>query len=184
MTGNTASFSSGLVRGEWVTASERGAVILLFVAGLLASRCIIEIGHRAGWRCIVSIPLLLECVLLASAIWLPPFWGLAAIATAMGLQTATLTKAGALTVYTCFITGALTKFAKSLAKWIFESHRESLREAILLAFVWCAYAIGAISGTFAEASLSTRALGFPIALLAGIILLDRVQPISVHEEFE
>ena len=89
-------------------------------------RTVIEIGARTRVRSIASITLLLEAGLITAVVpvfghssELPVLGLLAMLAAAMGLQTATLTKVGALNVHTTFVTGILDKLAQLLSQLLF-----------------------------------------------------------------
>lgn len=87
------------------------------------------------------------------------------LAAAMGLQTATLTRVGPLTVNTTFVTGMLNKLAQLLARVLFHSYdlhrrsaasrdgqlrrdrRRELRQVGFIFAVWILYLTGAVCGT-------------------------------------
>jgi uncharacterized membrane protein YoaK (UPF0700 family) len=123
----------------------------------------------------------------------------AMLAFAMGVQTGTLTHLGPLTVYTTFVTGTLTKFSESLARtifWIYDTLKDgqplfqvlgglcrqtdALASVFLLA-TWICYVIGAALGTATKARWELRALYFPVAALACLVLLDVLRPIAAIE---
>ena len=189
--------------------------IVSFVLGLILTRIAIEAAARAGVKRIASATLAVEALLiLCFAIAHPEMhaghitgqnslWYFALIATlafAMGVQTATLTHLGPLTVYTTFVTGCLTKFAESFTRtlfWIHDSVRrgtslsdtlarisgqEDAAATFLLVGVWSCYVVGAALGTLFKHQWELKALYFPVGCLAVLILLDRLQPISAKEE--
>jgi len=90
---------------------------------------------------------------------------LSLFAGAMGIQTATLTRIGPLTVHTTFVTGMLNKLAQMVTRWIFLHHdihhgvnaqghlRETLSQvrwqSALMIGIWLCYLSGAVCGTWA-----------------------------------
>jgi uncharacterized membrane protein YoaK (UPF0700 family) len=130
----------------------------------------------------------------------PVYFALVAmLAFAMGAQTVTLTRIGPLTIYTTFVTGTLTKFAESFAEaifWIYDQLRQSLlfevarlatrqqdvRRAALLAAAWICYLAGAAFGTLLKYRWELRAMYFPAALLALLVLIDQCRPIATGED--
>ena len=123
----------------------------------------------------------------------------AMLSFAMGVQTATLTNFGALNIYTTFVTGTLTKMTESVTRalfWAWDVLRQSgighivrdaaeqkdVREGMMLALVWLAYVAGAALGAVAKARWELRALYFPVALLAILVILDRFLALDVEEE--
>jgi uncharacterized membrane protein YoaK (UPF0700 family) len=138
MTGTTVHFGNKLAIRDWSDAVRPGVTIFSFVVGSIVGRSIIEVGARARRRTIATITLLIEAGLLLTLVWIRPgfpssrdlqgmaLWMtcllLALLAAAMGLQTATLTRIGPLTVHTTFVTGMLNKLAQTLSQSIFWVH--------------------------------------------------------------
>jgi uncharacterized membrane protein YoaK (UPF0700 family) len=125
----------------------------------------------------------------------------ALLAFAMGVQTATLTHVGALTVYTTFVTGTLTKFSESLTRALFWGYdqaaqyggrmsdvvrlapkQKDIREATFLAGTWISYLAGAAMGTFSKRRWELRSLYIPVTVLIVFIVTDQLRPIGVQEE--
>ena len=122
----------------------------------------------------------------------------ALLAFAMGVQTATLTHIGPLTVYTTFVTGTLTKFAESFAHilcWSYDHFRlsrkvsdtvrlipkqQEARNAAFLASVWFCYLAGAAIGILTKRRWELRALYLPVAALIVFIAIDRFRPIATE----
>lgn len=217
MSGNSLAIGIGIVRGHVDHALHRGFAIPVFVVGLLVSRLVIHLAMRRGWRHAAAVTfglggLLLGAFALAAEGHLAPGGRLVGVSTAgdltlvalpamaMGLQNATLTHFGPLTVRTTHVTGSLVKMSDHLADWIvwsgarlrgrlFEGRRwrrvarvsrrsRDLRLAGLLLAVWGAYALGAFLGALAFTGWHLTALGVPIALYAGLVVLDLVRPLQ------
>lgn len=216
MTGTTVHLGSSIVSGHWHEAMLAATVVLAFVAGSIVGRTIIEIGARNHFRRIASITLAVEAVLLLAFIPLAihslavhgsgessPLTAplLAILAVAMGLQTATLTRVGPLTVHTTFVTGMLNKFAQLTSHALFATcdamrcesaerpqHRakrqESWAQARFLIGIWLLYLAGASVGTWFHQRWGVQALLLAVAILALAIAGDLVQPLSLEEERE
>jgi uncharacterized membrane protein YoaK (UPF0700 family) len=129
MTGNTVHLAHNIMIGDWQKAAAAAAVIAAFLAGSILGRAIIEIGVRTSIRSIASAALILEGALIAAVGFsgfafgaLPTLAALAMLAAAMGMQTATLTRIGSLTVHTTFVTGMLNKLAQLISQALFLSH--------------------------------------------------------------
>jgi len=184
-----------------------------YVVGMILTRIAVEISGRRGFRRIASITLAVEALLLTlfaratPAMHLgqlvnlhsPEYFSLVALlAFAMGVQTATLTHIGPLTVYTTFVTGTLTKLTESFTRVLFWLHDEFRRSGIsdivrhapaqqdvqqttMLASTWTSYVLGAALGAILEARWQLRALYIPVALLAAFILIDQFRPIDIQE---
>jgi uncharacterized membrane protein YoaK (UPF0700 family) len=114
MTGNTASFASGLMRAQFGEAFHHAWPILPFIAGLLYSATATTIARRNGIHSSFSIALVTEIVLLSLFIALGMHFGLdrnpeqasplvfyamlSLPVAAMGMQTVTVTRVGGLRV--------------------------------------------------------------------------------------
>src|SRR6202044_3318427 len=89
----------------------------------------------------------------------PVYFALVALlAFAMGIQTATLTHIGALTIYTTFVTGTLTKLTESFTRVLFWAYdlrhkgvsyvvsrafgQQDVQEGAMLASTWTCYLLG------------------------------------------
>jgi uncharacterized membrane protein YoaK (UPF0700 family) len=53
---------------------------------------------------------------------------------------------------------------------------------VLLAGLWLAYVVGALSGAFGNHLANLRSLAVPVASLAVVIALDLRSPLAVKEE--
>jgi uncharacterized membrane protein YoaK (UPF0700 family) len=119
---------------------------------------------------------------------------MALLAAAMGIQTATLTRIGSLTVHTTFVTGMLNKLAQLLAQGLFLSYdlrrgrpvaaalRLVLAQAAFIFSVWLLYLLGAAMAVELNSIWSLAALFVPAGLVAGIIVVDQIAPLSIEEE--
>lgn len=116
---------------------------------------------------------------------------------AMGLQTSTLQRIGGSTVRTTYVTGMLTNLAQAGVSYLFwlrdhtrgrswrrfrqvlsVSPREpSFRRMALLGSIWISYAVGAILGGYAELRWALWSVGFALATLALVLVVDLIQPI-------
>ena len=216
MSGNSIHVGMFLAHHDWIDMARNGCAIASYFVGLMATRIAIEVAGRAGRKHIASLTLGVEAVLLAIFAHATPalrggqmqdlrsaehFLLIGLLAFAMGTQAATLTRVGALTIYTTFVTGTLTKLSESLTRvvfWFFDQRSKSgmshtvgqlfaqrdTRETAMLASIWSCYVLGAALGTVLKLHWELRALYVPVAVLAGFILLDQVRPIALQEERE
>jgi len=199
MTGATVHVAQNLVAAHWMDAVKAGCVVSAFLLGSVIGRTIIEIGTRVRMRSIASATLLIEAALIvAVARWpiLPVMALLAMLAAAMGLQTATLTRVGSLTVHTTFVTGMLNKLAQLLSHAAFTTYdilcgrpaaamrQQHLRQAKFILSIWFLYLAGAAAGTWAKSVWGVRGLLFPAGTIAIAIVVDQVTPLSIEEEHD
>lgn len=137
-----------------------------------------------------SLSLGLGCVLLSL------------LSGAMGLQTASLTRIGPLTVHTTFVTGMLNKFAQAVSQWAFwvrdQYHGHATLEEILgrsvqfppfrtagfMFAIWLVYMVGSVAGTWMNSRWNTKSLYVPLGILLISVAVDQVHPLSIEEEIE
>jgi uncharacterized membrane protein YoaK (UPF0700 family) len=206
LTGATVELGHGLANHNWVNVSAVAIIVASFFCGSVLGRILIEIGSRKRIRRIATVTLAIEAVMLAAlaqvrpGFAIRPFWGLAMLAAAMGIQTATLTGIGPLTVHTTFVTGMINKLAQLVSHLMFrgydllhsksrnaEAHRDQRRDrqqALFLSAVWLFYVGGAAIGTWAFSSLGLRTLFIAVGLLLISLATDQFFPLSIREEKE
>jgi uncharacterized membrane protein YoaK (UPF0700 family) len=214
MSGNSVHVGIYLGQQNWMNLLRPLCAIVSYVVGMLLTRITVEIAGRAGIRRIASFTLAVEALLLALFAHATPqmhlgqmvslespayFTLVALLAFAMGVQTATLTHIGPLTVYTTFVTGTLTKLTESATRalfWTYDHARHfgmsyivrhavgqrDIREGTMLAATWSCYVAGAAIGTMFKARWELRSLYLPVAMLVVFVLLDLFRPIDVEEE--
>jgi len=218
MTGTTVHMGDQLVTRHWTAAAVAAIILSTFVAGSIVGRCIIELGSRRRIQSIATATLMLEAALLlifvriahlpAAALTSQPSPSLkiclqlALLATAMGIQTATLTRIGPLTIHTTFVTGMLNKFAEAASQWLFWVRDEwrrgsgardilrrskgysAIREAQLMMAIWFSYTSGSVVGTVANSHWNVGALYMPGVALLSAAVVDQFRPLSIEEERE
>ena len=202
MTGATVRLGQNLIAGRWPDAAKVGCILAAFLLGSIIGRTIIEAGARWRVRNVASATLLLEAALVVAVVPLSNAPAralrvvglLAMLAGAMGLQTATLTRVGSLTVHTTFVTGMLNKLAQLLSHAAFltydklrgcqviEHRRQVVRQARFMFTIWVAYLGGAVIGTWMASAWGTRSLIVPACAVAMVIIVDQMAPLSVEEE--
>ena len=215
VSGLTAHLGIDLTARDWGNVVIGASVIGAFLVGSILGRVIIEVGAGANFRRIASATLGLEMMLLLifivgneahlarvsdlsvrNAALL-----LAVLGCAMGIQTATLTRVGSLTIHTTFVTGMINKLAQQFSHLVFESyalykvssdrksHYRALRNnsASQVAFfssIWILYLLGAVAGSILDRRIGLSALYVGIFLLAGAITVDWAHPLAIEEEHD
>ena len=213
MTGDTVRVGQTVITGDWNEFVLAGSVIVAFIAGSVVGRAVIEAGARKKIERIAGVTLLMEAALVLTVMLSYPAspldhaagapgtqFSLVLLALAMGLQTATLTHLGPLTIHTTFVTGMLNQLAESLATWFFWLHdqwqqnldwfdvlrrgwkRLEFQTATFMAVIWLCYAFGSVSGTWLNSHWRLYSLSIPVILLLFAAGIDQVQPISLEEE--
>jgi uncharacterized membrane protein YoaK (UPF0700 family) len=211
MTGNTIALGQGLVEGDWGLLLRRGFAIPMFVLGLIASRLVLSLSgehnapRAAGVLFGAEVLLLVAFLIIGSqemshgyirseAGWL--YYLLVALPSmAMGLQNATLTHFGPLTVRTTHVTGTLADWADALVQYLMwlKAHtgsarrfchavrasraQPSFRATCVLASAWLSYAVGAVLGAYLERTWQLLSLVLPAVLLSAMILLLLCTPL-------
>lgn len=208
MTGNTVHLGQDLMTGAWGEALLAFSVVAAFVGASITGRAIMEIAGRIRWRTVATVNLALEASLIlafaltagnaAAASGKPPLsgnsWLLLLLAAAMGLQTATITRIGSLTIHTTFVTGMLNKFSQQVSHLLFDlydlgsgdQHESEMKgevgQLLFVGSIWVVYLVGATAGTVAHLRWGNLALYLPVGLLVISIGVDQVRPLSIEEE--
>lgn len=206
LTGTTVQLGRGIVDRTRATVFSSLTVFGAFVAGSVLGRALIEAASRRSYRRVASFTLAIEALCLA-AVGTPqaglranPYSALALLAAAMGIQTATLTGIGPLTVHTTFVTGMVNKAAQLLSRIGFRvydqwrsgpldtdarnSQEKDAQMLALLVAVWVLYVGGAAAGTWAFLHWELRVLLFAVVLLGIVFVTDQFWPLSIQEEKE
>jgi uncharacterized membrane protein YoaK (UPF0700 family) len=113
MSGNTTDFAVSLIHHKWADAEIIGLILALFVAGVAAGEVL---EYRSGRP---SLVLGLEAVFLAGGAAM--YWcgiggrlGLCPLVFAMGLQNATMHRAGGISIGLTYVTGTLVQIGRGL----------------------------------------------------------------------
>lgn len=218
MSGNTVEIAFHFLHHNPARAMARAWAVFLFVAGLFTCALIHEACERHGIRASAAITLGLEALFLALFIAIGVHWtsrtGSAAVSgrefylllalacAAMGLQNATLTRIGALSVRTTHVTGTLAKFAESGSRYLFwlydktrgprqhrfreafrlSPHHEDFKDAIITALLWIGFLAGGFCGIWLYSAWTLLSLLVPIAFLAIFATLDLIRPITISKK--
>lgn len=215
MSGNSVHVGIYLARQDLPNLLRPLCAVISYVVGMTLTRIAVQIAGRQGLKRIASFTLAVEALLLVlfaratPAMHLgqivdlhsPAYFSLVALlALAMGVQTATLTHIGALTLYTTFVTGTLTKLTESFTRALFWAYdqlqrlgrmsdvvrlapkQRDVREGAMLASTWSCYVVGATLGIVLKQRWELRSLYLPVAVLVIVIVVDQLRPIDVDEE--
>lgn len=211
MSGNSMGLGVALGRLEWASVLQRGVPILVFFLGNILGFLVLTLIRQWGIRSPFAIVFGLEALCLLAFLLLGThalqggvirpfpsgiFYGCVVLLTlAMGLQTATVRRAGGQGVRTTFVTGVLSDWAQALTQylsWVRQQSKErqmreivresmqqaSFRHLRLLGGIWICYVVGAICGSALELLMALSALAFPLCVLAVLIVLDVTRPLQ------
>ncbi len=215
MSGNSIHVGMSAGAFDFLALLRPLCAISSYVAGLILARIALNSAARLAIARIASFTLGLEALLLiffsqsSPSLHLGQIADLAApsyfvlvglLALAMGLQAATLTHVGPLTIYTTFVTGTLAKFSEAFTRVLFWTYdqlkagrgltriardspkQKDVRDTTTLAAVWISYVAGAAMGTAAKQRWEFRSLYLPILLILSLVVVDRFRPIALQEE--
>ena len=211
MSGNTVAIAYRTIEQRGDLALHRGWAVLMFIVGLFVAAFIHEIGHRRKFRPVAAVTLGIEALLLAAYVYLGTprlqgaeikpspamFYALLAFSTlAMGIQNATLTRVGALSVRTTHVTGTISKFAEAGSRYLFwlydrmhagrswgfamkaSRKQRDFIHSVLTAISWMAFLAGAFAGAWLRQRIELRSLYLPVAILATISISDVFVPLA------
>jgi uncharacterized membrane protein YoaK (UPF0700 family) len=212
MTGTTVQLARNAAGGNWVGVWSAAAVVTSFFIGSAFGRVLIQVGSRVRLRRIASVTLLLEAVLLFGT----AYWAvdrrlalasamqrdllLSVLAASMGLQTATLTGVGPLTIHTTFVTGMLNKLAQFVSRIAFRTYdflrlgsidgetslaqKNDKQQALFVVLIWSLFLSGALAGSWLYRPWGVRTLYLAVVVLLAVIAIDQIHPLSIEEEKE
>lgn len=215
VTGTTVHLGQSIVLGKPDEVIAAFVIMAVFFLGSVVGRAIVEAGARQRLRRIASIMLAIEAAMLVFVIAAKLSSGqlggpttsaqpgtylyLALLSGAMGLQTATLTRLGPLTVHTTFVTGMVNKLAQLVSRILFRSYdflrgrattekrtdqSVESKQAIFVFSIWVCYVLGGIVGTASYLKWGIRALFVAVLGLVLGIVTDAFAPLSIEEERE
>ncbi|HVX83227.1 MAG TPA: YoaK family protein [Phycisphaerae bacterium] len=201
MSGNSVALGIRLAEREGSDIWRRALPIVFFFAGLVASSTVHEVAKRYGRpRHPFAVMFSAEVALLAGftvaafglhpAVGVNPGMGtfciLAGLAgVAMGVQNASLRRAGALTIHTTHVTGLLLQCADALVVAIGalarppsrKARRDALINAGFLFGLWALYVAGAVASTLLLGTLGPLVMA-PAAVVLGLwVVSDLVKSI-------
>ena len=193
MSGNSAALGAHLGRGEWHAAIRRAVPIPLFVLGIVVGSAIVEVAKRRRARAPLALALTGEAVLIGLfMITAPRLVGgrsflvpTAFLAAAMGVQSATLRRAGRFHVRTTYVSGTLTNMAEDAVAGVFRIRdgrggEAALRRAALSATVYAGFLCGAVTGAAIQSRLGHAVFGIPLGALALIVARDFARPLDIR----
>jgi uncharacterized membrane protein YoaK (UPF0700 family) len=173
MSGNTTDLAVSLTHRDWVTAAVIGAILALFVAGVMAGEMLERMAARR-WtgQFGPSLVLGLEAVFLAAGAALYGTGGRLALfplVFAMGLQNATMHRAGGISIGLTYVTGTLVQIGRTLAAML--SGEGGGRRLMEYAALWVSLAVGAGCGALVVTVSTTIALSIAAAVAAALAVV-------------
>ena len=210
MSGNSVAMGLHAAGGQWRRAAHRGFPILMFVAGLVLCGAVHELARRRKLRRALAVTLAMESLLLLAFMVLGAYFGqrrgvagdappwtaalpVAAAALAMGLQNASLTRVGALSIHTTHVTGELTRLGEEAVAYLFwlgehwadsaggaaagrvwraareSCRREELQNIVTQSLLWAFYVAGAAWGGVMLGRWGFGCVALPIGVLLAAV---------------
>ncbi len=188
--GNSAGLGVAIALGEWTMAWRRFSAIGAFFVGVALGTLIVEQCRRRRPRWSGPAVATAELLALATALGVgisaahhgtiavadTAAYAAAAtsLAAAMGVQNVLLRRVGSGNTPTTYVTGILTSTAELFVVGLHqrrgEGRRLTFRRSGFLGSIWLVYLAGAVAGGAAETAWGFAALGFPIAVVAGVLV--------------
>ena len=167
MTGNTVLLGIALAGANFNAAAQSAIIIASFLMGVAVSAIL---GRKLPLSAIFAI----EAVVIVAAALTAPLVAAPALAFAMGLQNATMTRFAGASLNTVFLTGNLQKMMLGFLGRFTGSTRPPKSEAAESAMIvglWAAYLGGVVAGALAHQWLTYPLL--PVVLLLPLALTRR-----------
>ena len=114
ITGNTILLGIDVANGRAPSAAFHGEIIAVFLAGVIASRVLLQLGHAAWLALTVAAILLVVCSFIGR------FWAAMLLAFAMGMQNSAANRFNGVALNTVFITDNLQKLGEGLTHWLWK----------------------------------------------------------------
>jgi uncharacterized membrane protein YoaK (UPF0700 family) len=169
MSGNTTDLAASAIDGHWTRAAAIAAVIALFVLGVILGEIIESRSKRRGQSWVLGIEAL-ALAIGAACQWsdapIPATVSLFPLVFAMGLQNATMHRAGGINIGLTYVTGTLVQIGRGIAA--LAGGEPDMRKLGKYAALWLCLATGSALGAIAL-SLSTSAALFAAAATAGAL---------------
>lgn len=182
MSGNATRLGVGLGSGDSYVAMMAGALILIFVSGVIAAGVIERAaGLRARGAAMAAVTLLLFAAAILSAV-VPGPAVLLLLAGAMGVQSGIFTRDGEGSIGLTSLTGSLVRMGQRLAGALM-GDRDRWGWVPYLT-LWIGFVAGAVSGAASQWRWGWNALWLAAMLAAAITLvlvrLGRPEPAPVR----
>jgi uncharacterized membrane protein YoaK (UPF0700 family) len=167
MTGNTIFLGIEFATQKYDLAIFHGVIILAFLVGVIVARMKMRAGLNSWIALTAASALLVICSFTERTI------AAILLSLAMGIQNSAANRFNGVALNTVFITGNLQKLGEELVTWIWPSKDGAARQgATIFAFVWLAYAVGAVLGAVAV-NFMGKPLFIPAIVLPFIMLRPR-----------
>lgn len=173
MTGNTILLGIDIASQRFGGAGFHALIIAAFLGGVVLAQALRRVGTPVWATLCIAALLLAACGFFdrqTSSLVLP---------LAMGLQNSAANRFNGVALNTVFITGNIQKVGEGLIHWIWPSRDPNAPPPgafAIYAFVWLAYALGAVAGALADRWL-THPLLLPAMILPLVMLpWDRLRP--------
>ncbi len=169
MSGNTTELAASLAQQDFRQAATIGAIVALFVMGVVVGERIEPWGGRRGQSLVLSVEsatLGIGAALHWPGLSIPATVSLFPLVFAMGLQNATMHRAGGISIGLTYVTGTLVQIGRAIAGLLGrEGDPRKLGKYVAL---WLSLAAGAGLGALAL-SISTLAALAAAAATAGLL---------------
>lgn len=153
MSGNTTRLAVAISEGELAVMARLALAIVIFVIGNALGIVVARLGGRR------ALPLLLVIgALLCAAALLPVQAHLPALVCAilaMGMLNAAVEQVSGMAVGLTYVTGALSRFGRSLGRWLLGERRAGW---VVQLVPWAGMFVGAVLGALLEHRLGMAAL--------------------------
>jgi uncharacterized membrane protein YoaK (UPF0700 family) len=167
MTGNTIFLGIEFATQKYDLAIFHGVIILAFLVGVIVARMKMRAGLNSWIALTAASALLVICSFTERTI------AAILLSLAMGIQNSAANRFNGVALNTVFITGNLQKLGEELVTWLWPSKDGAARQgATIFAFVWLAYAVGAVAGAVAV-NFMEKPLFVPAVILPFIMLQPR-----------
>lgn len=176
MTGNSTRLGIDVAEGRASQIGIAGALIALFVFGVVLAAFVRVLRPRAGYVAVLCLVTALLSAATALCAYGSPWPGIALITMAMGAENLVFQRDGDVTIGLTYMTGTLVKCGQKIATaFMGDAPFEWVRHFLL----WAGVVIGAVGGGFAYLTLGlvgSLACGAGVAALLTLTAATRGLP--------
>ncbi len=171
MSGNTTRLAVAISDADLALVLRLSAAVLGFVVGNALGVLLARAFRRRAWPVLLVVAALLGFA--AAWPWAATLPALLAATLAMGMINAVVEQVNGLPIGLTYVTGALSRFGRGLARWLLGERRNGWRVQLV---PWAGMLLGAALGAWLEHHLGLQALAGSCALACVLALVSRFIP--------
>jgi uncharacterized membrane protein YoaK (UPF0700 family) len=179
MSGNTTLLGNAVAHLQGRHALKLALVIAAFLAGVVAGEVVaVRVDpSRRPQAVLATVTIGLAVAALLAWAAASPLATALCLAACMGLQNATVRRAGGIEVALTYVTGTLVRLGRAAAAALLG--RGAWRKLTPIALLWCSFAAGAVGGGLAASANGAAAIGGAAVCAAVLAAVATIRPPTI-----